>query len=358
MDREEEFQKIVNSVSSEFKVFSNKSVLLSNEDSLNVLKKIPSGSIGLILTDPPYHSTKKDNIRNDTSFVSDDEYLAWMELFFKEWKRILRPNGSVFMFCSSAMESKLQSRMEDEFNILSNIVWTKPNQPGFDGWKQKMKKESLRQWYPHSERIIFAEPAFDGNINRSYFANILRKKRVEAKISAHELAEKIGAYGKVNHGGSVSNWETGRNIPNKEQYSKIINVFNEHGIFDFPCYEDAIRPFMVNSNVEFTDIWNFPSVRPYKGKHPAEKPVDMLKHAIMATTFENDIVLDCFAGSGNTGLAALELNRKILLIEIEEKWVNQMKEKFFSSDLFSLDVEVTQSKRSIFLEPQLLKVAN
>ena len=207
MDREEEFQKIVNSVSSEFKVFSNKSVLLSNEDSLNVLKKIPSGSIGLILTDPPYHSTKKDNIRNDTSFVSDDEYLAWMELFFKEWKRILRPNGSVFMFCSSAMESKLQSRMEDEFNILSNIVWTKPNQPGFDGWKQKMKKESLRQWYPHSERIIFAEPAFDGNINRSYFANILRKKRVEAKISAHELAEKIGAYGKVNHGGSVSNWE-------------------------------------------------------------------------------------------------------------------------------------------------------
>ena len=59
-----------------------------------------------------------------------------------------------------------------------------------------------------------------------------------------------------------------------------------------------------------------------------------------------------------TVLQALELNRKILLIEIEEKWVNQMKEKFFPSDLFSLDVEVTQSKRSIFLEPQLLKVAN
>lgn len=323
MDRSNDFFKISNSLFNEKKLNISDNLLLTNDDSLQILSKIPSKSIGLILTDPPYHSTKKDNIRNDTAFSSDEEYIEWMSLFFKEWKRILRPNGSLFMFCSSAMESKLQTKMEEEFNILSNIVWTKPNEPGFDGWKQKMKKEALRQWYPQSERIIFAEPAFEGNMSRSYFANYLREARKKTGISAHYLAEKIGAFGKVNHGGSVSNWETGRNIPSREQYSKIVSVLKENGLTILPDYEDVIRPFMVNSNVEFTDIWSFPSVRPYKGKHPAEKPIEMLKHAISSTTFEGDIVLDCFAGSGNTGLAAIELNRKAIMIEIEEKWCQE-----------------------------------
>ena len=338
MNRSNDFFRISNALSDEENSSISDNLLLVNNDSLRILSKIPSNSVGLILTDPPYHSTKKENIRNDTAFSSDEEYLSWMSLFFKEWKRVLRPNGSLFMFCSSAMESKLQIKMEEDFNVLPNIVWTKPNEPVFDGWKQKMKKEALRQWYPQSERIIFAEPAFEGNMNRSYFANFLREARKQTGISAHYLAEKIGAFGKVNHGGSVSNWETGRNIPSREQYSKIISVLKENGLTALPDYEDVIRPFMVNSNVEFTDIWSFPSVRPHKGKHPAEKPIDMLKHAISSTTFEGDIVLDCFAGSGNTGLAAIELNRKAILIEIEEKWCQGIKEKlFFEGALFDFN---------------------
>lgn len=342
MNRMNEFFQISKVFSCNDKLIPSNDLLLINEDSLKILSQIPSHSIGLILTDPPYHSTKKDNIRNDTAFATDKDYLDWMSLFFKEWKRILRPNGSLFMFCSSSMEAKLQNALETEFNVLSNIVWTKPNEPGFDGWKQKMKKEALRQWYPQSERIIFAEPAFAGNMNRSYFANFLRRTRLALGISAHDLAEQIGAFGKVNHGGSVSNWETGRNIPSREQYAKIVVAFQSKGAKDLPAYEDVIRPFKVNSSVEFTDVWDFPSVRPYKGKHPAEKPIEMLKHAILATTFEGDIVLDCFAGSGNTGLAALSLNRKAILIEIEEKWFSEMKTKFLFDSLFASQSEIEQ----------------
>lgn len=85
-------------------------------------------------------------------------------------------------------------------------------------------------------------------------------------------------------------------------------------------YEDTIRPFEVNANVEFTDVWTFPSVKQYKGKHPAEKPIEMLEHCIKATTFEGDIVLDCFAGSGSTSIAALRTKRKCIAIEIDKKW--------------------------------------
>lgn len=309
-------------------VYGEGEILLINGDSLKQLKKIPDNSIALILTDPPYHSTKKKNIVGDTSFNSNNEYIEWMERYSIEWKRILKHNGSVFCFCSSEMASHLEVMFSKEFNILSQIVWTKPNEPGYDGWKKKMKKEALRQWYPHSERIIFMEPAYEGNLFRTYFGNMLKQWRREAKISAQYLAEVTQSYGKINHGGAVSNWEAGRNMPSKEQYKKIIEALVKTGkLENLPIYEDMIRPFNVDSNVEFTDVWSFQNVRQYKGKHPAEKPLDLLKHAILSTTYEGDIVLDCFGGSGSTALAARETGRKCISIELEEKWSIYAKER-------------------------------
>lgn len=318
LNRIQDFYSIKRQLS-DVSYYSSDKTILVNGDSQKMLSLIPDHSISLILTDPPYHSTKKDNIINDKAFKSDEEFLNWMDGYAKEWKRILRPNGSGFMFCSSMMEAKLESILSRYFNVLSHIVWTKPNEPGYDGWKGKMKKEALRQWYPQSERIIFFEPATDGNLKRSYFGSVLRDARTRCNISTHYLTEIIGAYGKVNHGGAVSNWEAGRNVPNREQYNKICGVFDKYGI-DMPCYEDIIRPFEVNSDVEYTDIWTFPSVKQYKGKHPAEKPVDMLEHSIRSTTFDNDIVLDCFAGSGSTLIAALKTNRFSIGIEIDPNW--------------------------------------
>ncbi|MGV3002160.1 site-specific DNA-methyltransferase [Vibrio cyclitrophicus] len=304
---------------------SSSCALVVEGDSLGLLKKIPSNSVSLILTDPPYHATKKKNIYGDTLFEKDQCYLNWMAEYAKEWRRVLKPNGSLFCYCDSSMSARLEVLFSHEFNILSHVVWTKPNEPGFDGWKGKMKKESLRQWYGHSERIIFAEPALEGNLHRSPFAQFLREKRKLSGLSGHKLTEMVGAYGKVNHGGAVSNWEAGRNTPSREQYEKISTAILSTGkVKSMPPYEDVIRPFIMDGTKEFTDVWNFPSVRPYKGKHPAEKPLDMLKHAIEATTHSGDIVLDCFGGSGSTMLASLESERLTLSIEIEEKWVDSI----------------------------------
>ena len=189
-----------------------------------------------------------------------------------------------------------------------------------------MKKESLRQWYDHSERIIFAEPATNGNLHRSYFGHLLKEHRKQSGLTSNKLTELIGAYGKINHGGAVSNWEAGRNVPSKEQYEKVKKAVMATGKIKFvPKYEDVVRPFIIDKTKEFTDIWTFPNIRPYKGKHPAEKPVALLEHAISATTFTDDIVLDCFAGSGSTAIAALKLGRYTISIEIEENWFNKIK---------------------------------
>lgn len=191
--------------------------LVALGDSLALLHKLPDHSISLILTDPPYHATKKDNIYGDTAFEEDQHYVEWMQKYAREWRRILRPNGSFYCFCASEMAARLEVMFSQEFNILSSIAWTKPNDPGYDGWKGKMKKEALRQFYPHSERIIFAEPAVEGNLHRSAFAHFLRQTRKQVGMTCNKVTELTGEYGKVNHGGAVSNWETGRNVPSPDQ---------------------------------------------------------------------------------------------------------------------------------------------
>ncbi len=323
MNRKKELEKIKKSISTAIK-FSTSESILAEGDSLNLLKSFPDHSVSLILTDPPYHTTKKENIYGDTSFQEDDHYLDWMEKYSKEWNRVLKPNGSLFCFCSPAMSARLEVSFSKHFNILSQIVWTKPNDPGFDGWKQKMKKEVLRQWYAHTERIIFAEPAHNGNLFRSYFGNLLREMRKQTGLTAHSLTALVGAYGRINHGGAISNWEAGRNIPSTEQYKKLCDALIGTGkVKNMPPYEDSIRPFKIDATREFTDVWTFPSVRPYKGKHPAEKPLKLLEHAIEATTYPGDIVLDCFSGSGNTAVSALKLGRLAILMEIDPIWVTR-----------------------------------
>lgn len=300
--------------------FKTPEITLYQGDSLEVLQLLPEESVNMILTDPPYHSTKKANITGDRNFKTDEEYLAWLESITEQWQRILAPNGSIYCFTSSKMAAQVEVMLSKKFNILASITWTKPNDPGYDGWKQKTKKESLRSWYLHSERIIFAEATSKENSKLSAFSALLKKTRLATGLSTIELTEAIGEYGSVNHGGAVSNWETGRNIPNCEQYEKLKSVFSKYApeVPQLPDYEKIIRPFFVNSDILYTDIWDFKTVKPYTGKHPAEKPLDLIKHIINTSSYPNNIILDCFAGSGVVGQAAKILGRKAILVEIEE----------------------------------------
>ena len=74
--------------------------------------------------------------------------------------------------------------------------------------------------------------------------------------------------------------------------------------------------------------------------HPTQKPVALIEYLIKTYTNENDIILDFTAGSGTTGIAAMETNRKCVLIEKDEKYCEitikrlQDKEKEIAERLF------------------------
>lgn len=66
---------------------------------------------------------------------------------------------------------------------------------------------------------------------------------------------------------------------------------------------------------------NFIQIPNIKNKlHPTQKPVDLMKILIENSSNENDIVMDCFMGSGSTGIACIETNRKFIGCEIDKKY--------------------------------------
>jgi len=301
--------------------------LVCHGDSLELLRSLPDHSVSLLLTDPPYHSTKKGNIYGDRAFQEDENFLEWMEAYAVQWRRVLKFNATAYVFCSGQMSARLEVVLSRHIRPIAHITWTKPNEPGYDGWKGKMNKAMLRTWYPHSERILVFEHGSYGSYEayrRSPLGQYLLECRQRAGLTANRLTGFIGAHGKVNHGGAVANWEAGRNIPSRQQYQRIVEVLEGTGKVERMLeYEEIVRPMEVNGSVEYTDVWNFRTVRPFKGKHPAEKPQDMLMHIISASTYPGDIVLDCFAGSGSTGCAAVRLGRRTVCMEIEEQWVKR-----------------------------------
>ena len=63
------------------------------------------------------------------------------------------------------------------------------------------------------------------------------------------------------------------------------------------------------------------------GKHPTQKPLELLTRILLSTTNENDLVLDPFNGSGTTGVACAINNRKYIGIELEEEYIKLAKKR-------------------------------
>lgn len=68
-----------------------------------------------------------------------------------------------------------------------------------------------------------------------------------------------------------------------------------------------------------------------KRVHPTQKPTELLQQLIELYSNENDLILDCFMGSGSTGVACINTNRKFIGIELDENYFNIAKERIESN---------------------------
>lgn len=81
----------------------------------------------------------------------------------------------------------------------------------------------------------------------------------------------------------------------------------------------------INDGKQMTDVWRLPAIGRWEkscGKHPTQKPLSLLTRIILASTDEHDWILDPFAGSSTTGIAASLCGRRFLGVEQEQKFVS------------------------------------
>ncbi len=171
-----------------------------NQDCLYKLKELDDSSVDSIVTDPPY----------GLSFMGKkwDYDVPSVEIWV-ECLRVLKPGGHLLAFAGSRTYHRMAVRIEDAgFEIRDQIMWV------------------YGSGFPKSHNIGKAVDKQGGNLLGKEVADLVKKKRLEIGLSTIQLAELGKFYGKTNHGGSVSNWETGRGRITPEQFNKLIEILN------------------------------------------------------------------------------------------------------------------------------------
>ena len=77
---------------------------LLHGDCLEVLPTLAASSVDLVLTDPPYYKVKKDAW--DRQWKTPEDYLTWLRRVLVEFRRVLKPNGSLYLFASPQMSAR------------------------------------------------------------------------------------------------------------------------------------------------------------------------------------------------------------------------------------------------------------
>ena len=315
--------------------YSKDGIVIYLGDCFDVLRAMPADSVDLILTDPPYFKVKNEPW--DRQWDTADGFIAWIGTLCEEWRRVLRPNGSLYVFASPQMSARVEVEIGRWFNVLTRITWRKPP---YSTKAEMFRKEDLRSFFPASESIVFAEHFGADNVAkgeagygakcdelRGFLFEPLRAyldgERRRAGVDKADCNVACGFSHSA--GGMASRHYFGRSqwcLPTEEHYESLRRLFNaKGGDYLRREYEDLRRPFSVTADVPYTDVWDFPTVQHYPGKHPCEKPVEMLRHMIRASSRPGGVVLDCFMGSGSTMEAARSLGRHGIGIELCPKYM-------------------------------------
>lgn len=242
--------------------FEDKGHVIYLGDAIDIMKsEIASNSVDLIFVDPPYNIGKKfANFRDKWS--SDEAYAKWAYQWLDECVRILKSSGTLYVMTSTQAMPHFDIYLRKKLTILSRIVWHYDS----SGVQAKNYYGSIYEPILHCIK--------DAN---SYTFNADAIK-VEARTGAQR---------------------------------KLID------------YRKQV-PTQYNNEKVPGNVWYFPRVRfrmyEYE-EHPSQKPEALLKRIILASSNEDDIVLDPFAGTFTTAAVARKLNRRSISIESQEEYL-------------------------------------
>ena len=254
-------------------------------DCVTILPQMPSDSVDLIVTSPPYADSRK----NTYGGIHPDDYVAWFLPISAELLRVLKPDGTFILNIKEkvvggerhtyVIELILEMRKQG-WLWTEEFIWHKKNcYPGKwpnrfrDAWERCLQFNKQRQFNMYQDNVRV--PMGDWAKSRLKNLSETDKRRDESKVQS--------GFGK-----NVSNW-LGRELAYP---TNVLHLATESS----------------NKN------------------HSAAFPVELPKWFIKLFTKEGDLVLDPFLGSGTSAVAAKMLARRYLGIEVSPEYINLSEE--------------------------------
>lgn len=239
------------------------SAQLLHGDCLDLLKTLPAGSVDMVLADLPYGTTacKWDSV-------------IPFEPLWAELNRVTKPNAAMCMFGSEPFSSAL--RMSNLENFRYDWVWQKDKASNFLFANKQPAKvtEYISTFYRKQPKYFSQKTVNPKGPSKRHLG-----KNSDNTVLAKELMANM-----------PSKRVTGRHYEPDKLLGKNLVYF---------ARESACG---------------------VKTQHPTQKPIALLEHLIRAYTNEGDTVLDPTMGSGSTGVACKNLNRKFIGIEKDNKY--------------------------------------
>lgn len=318
-------------------------------DSTNVedVARLLAGATGLPLlhADPPYGMGKEAaGIENDNLYA--ERLAAFQMAWWRTWRPFLADNASAYIWGNPEELWRLWYlgglAESEKLTLRNEIVWWKGS--GFG-----MNSDLLRQYSPSTERCLFFMLGAQGfgNVNKDDFWEGFEELRAALETEAKGAGfgpgdvKRITGVGMYGHWFSKSQWTL---IPEKHYnalreaangewfakpyaeiraaYDRKMNLTQSDRLA--PKHEFlALRAHFDNTHDVMTDVWEFGRVTGEERQgHATPKPVEMIERCIKSSARAGDVVLEPFAGSGSTLIAAEACGRTCYTMELAPQYVD------------------------------------
>lgn len=249
-------------------------------DSLLVLPTLEDNSAQIIIADPPYNIGK--DFGNESDKQPMDKYLEWSEKWIKECLRILKPNGTMFIYGFSEILALILSKVPYEINRRW-VIWHYTNK----------NVASLNFWQRSHESILVLWKD-DKVFNR----DDIREAYTEGFLNGSAGKERTSTKGRFSKGDKTTTYKAHPNGALPRDVIKIPALAGGAGMKE-------------------------------RVNHPTQKPLALCEKLLMSCKQNDGYVLIPFAGSGSECVAAKNLNLPFIGIELNEEYIKLINERLF-----------------------------
>ena len=315
-------------------------------DAIELMREMPEASIDLAIVDPPYY--RIDSSAWDRQWKTFDEYLNWIETTATEIKRVLKSNGSLYVFGDDHRIAYVQVRLDKHFSFLNHLIWYKRNNQSIKG------AMNSRRYACVSERILFYEQKSATGLPATGLQEIhstadcfkpikdYMRREYQKVMAAHGFKTKAECDTYLNEITNTKSVVTRHYFadsqycfPTLELYGKLRKTgFFVRNYEDLRRnyedlrrdYEDLRRDYedlrrVFNPTNGMYELFDIPIIGGAANTpHPTQKPVELIERIIQNATNEGDSVLAPFLGSGTDLEAGRRTNRNVMGFEIDPQW--------------------------------------